>query len=71
MVTLTQWLSIRGQLNLGFRMKEITKYVAASLVMMIPVHFIGGVDGTAVCDQSHSDRRRRSRVFRPADAAER
>ena len=45
MVTLTQWLSIRGQLDLGFRVREVTKYVIASLVMMLPVHFIGEAMG--------------------------
>ena len=45
MVTFTQWLSIRGQLDLGFRVREVTKYVIASLVMMLPVHFIGEAMG--------------------------
>ena len=45
MVTFTQWISIRGQLNLGFKMSQIVKYVISAVIMMIPVHFIGEMMG--------------------------
>lgn len=44
-VTFIQWFSIRGTLDLGFHLKEIVKYVIATLIMMVPVHFLGAALG--------------------------
>lgn len=41
MVTLIQWLTIRHELTLGIRIQDLLKYVIASLIMVIPVHFLG------------------------------
>ena len=47
MVTLSQWLTIRGTLNLGFHLREVVKYVIASVIMMVPVRLIGEAMGAS------------------------